>query len=75
MKRELTPLVADQHWTRCVAGTVVSLPIGKQVVPEHCRALQCTQTAGDSVRDKIVFKSKNDPQSNPQNDPFQIQII
>lgn len=47
-KDELTPLVADQHWTRCMSGAVVSLPAGKQVVPEHCRALKYTQTAGNS---------------------------
>lgn len=43
-KEELTPLVADQHWTGCMSGAVVSLPAGKQIVPEHCSALEYTQT-------------------------------
>lgn len=47
-KDELTPLVADQHWTCCMPGAVVSLPAGKQVVPEHCSALKYTQTADNS---------------------------
>lgn len=43
-KEALTPLVADQHWTSCVSGAVVSLPAGKQVVPEHSGALEHTHT-------------------------------
>ena len=39
---ELTPLVADQHRTSCMSGAVVSLAAGKQIVPEHCRALKHT---------------------------------
>lgn len=39
-KLELTPLVAHQHRTCCVSSAVVSFPIGKQVVPEHCSALR-----------------------------------
>lgn len=43
-KEELTPLVAHQHWTGCMSGAVVSLSAGKQIVPEDCSALECTQT-------------------------------
>jgi len=46
-KEELTPLVADQHWTRSMPGAVVSLPAGKQIVPEHRAALERTQTASN----------------------------
>lgn len=43
-KQELTPLVANQHWTSCMSSAVVSLPTGKQIVPEHCSPLKDTQT-------------------------------
>lgn len=46
LQRGLTPLVAHQHWTGCVPGAVVSLPVAEQVVPEHRGALNRRQEAG-----------------------------
>lgn len=53
----LTPLVANQHWTRCVSGAVVSLPAGKQIVPEHCSTLEHTQTTcQQQLQPETAFK-------------------
>lgn len=46
-KEELTPLVAHQHRASCMSGAVVSLPAGKEIVPEHCRTLKYTHRTGN----------------------------
>lgn len=76
MQDVLTPLVAHQHWTCCVSGAVVSFPAGKQVVPEHCWALEDTHIVSRShTEGSFSFKKQTKKQKTKAKTHWTVPVL